>query len=106
MVRCYLLIDLVVILVDPLPVVVVSEERFASARIARQQRLFTMGNRWIRNEEGGLIVEHHPRSAGVLRKRQHVYDWMDASALPPNPEHLVAPMPPPPTSRIRLSAGM
>ncbi|KAF9691657.1 hypothetical protein EKO04_010436 [Ascochyta lentis] len=88
--------DYVIVLLDPLPVVTVSEERVISSRPVRQQRLATMGNRWIRKEEG-VIIEHtsRGRSQGGLRKRQHVSDWVDASAIPSNSRAFEAPPLPP-----------
>lgn len=86
-------------LLDPLPVVVVNEDRVLATREAKQQRLYTMGNLWIRKEEG-LVFEHQSRSAG-LRKRQHVFDWVDATAEPSNP----AGYPAAPTPPVRSSIG-
>ena len=73
--------------------VVVNESRAQAAREARQQRLYTMGNLWIRKEEG-VFTEHQSRSAGHSRKRQHVADWVDTTAVPP-PAGFTSPPPPP-----------
>jgi hypothetical protein len=85
----------VIVLLDPLPVVVVNESRVQAAREARQQRLYTMGNFWIRKEEGAF-TEYRSRPVVYSRKRQHVVDWVDSTTLPPDPAGFTSPPPPPP----------
>ncbi|OSS48375.1 hypothetical protein B5807_07812 [Epicoccum nigrum] len=97
--------EFVIVLLDPLPVVVVNEPRVQAAREARQQRLYTMGNFWIRKEEGGAM-EHQTRSGGQSRKRQHVFDWIDTTAMPQGPAELTSPPPPPPPPPPPLNTAL
>jgi hypothetical protein len=67
----------VVILLDPLPVVMVKQEKIGASR---RGRLIPMGVRWIENEEGAY------KERRLLHARQHVLDWADQPSLPVHSE--------------------
>jgi hypothetical protein len=87
------LTSIVVVLLDPLPVVVVKLERPPTA--PKYERLIPMGNRWIIKEEG-MYKERRPRNP---RSQQIVDDWIDRATFPVYSEGRVPAPAPTPVSK-------
>lgn len=76
---------LVVVLLDPLPVVTVEMEELVTAKKRRQRVIPTMANLWYRRQELAARNRNTRRAQNDNQRRKHVQKWVVETGNLPNP---------------------